>query len=178
MNLQKGSITVTGPNAILRSSGIYLNNVNMGTLALDQVQQVIAVGGIWDTLITTANTTQRDLRPGYLVDRPTFNATDSSLCVGVLAAGGGGPIWAVNQDLTVLTNNNPRLVIRSTGSVNLAPGGTLATNARDGFTYIPTCAGVPTGVPSIQTGSVAMVYDTANNSFYIYNGAWKKVSLT
>jgi hypothetical protein len=39
------------------------------------------------------------------------------------------------------------VLVKSTGSVNLAPGGRLATTATDGFTYIPTCAGVPTGVP-------------------------------
>jgi hypothetical protein len=205
MNLTNGNITVTGPDADHRSSGIYLNNVNIATLALDQVQQVIAVGGIWNTLNTTPNTNHCDLRPGYLVNSPTFNAINSSLYVGVLATLGptilsrwdapGGVefrsqsfIWragvqgnlgtADNQDLAVLTNNTPRLVVRSTGSVNLAPGGTLATSATDGFTYIPTSAGVPTGVPTTQTGSVAVVYDTTNNNFYIYNGAWKKVGLT
>jgi len=54
----------------------------------------------------------------------------------------------------------------------------LATTATDGFLYIPTCAGTPTGVPTTQTGTVAMIYDTTNNNFYIYSGAWRKVALT
>jgi hypothetical protein len=50
----------------------------------------------------------------------------------------------------------------------------LATNATDGFLYIPTCAGTPTAAPpTAQTGTVPMVYDTTNNKFYIYNGGWK-----
>lgn len=49
----------------------------------------------------------------------------------------------------------------------------LATNATDGFLYIPSCAGTPTGVPTGQTGTVALVYDTTNNKIYVYNGAWK-----
>lgn len=53
----------------------------------------------------------------------------------------------------------------------------IATNATDGFLYIPSCAGTPTGVPSANTGRVAMVYDTTNNKFYVYNGAWKSVTL-
>jgi hypothetical protein len=54
---------------------------------------------------------------------------------------------------------------------------TLATNATDGFLYISTCAGAPTGTPTAQTGTVAMVYDTTNNNLYIYSGSgWKKTT--
>lgn len=53
----------------------------------------------------------------------------------------------------------------------------LSTSATDGFLYIPTCAGTPTGVPTAQTGTVAMVFDTTNNRFYIYDGGWISVAL-
>jgi hypothetical protein len=56
--------------------------------------------------------------------------------------------------------------------------GAIATNATDGFFYIASCAGTPTGVPTAYTGRVPMVYDTTNNKFYCYNGAWKGVTLT
>ena len=52
----------------------------------------------------------------------------------------------------------------------------LATTATDGFLYIPSCAGVPTGVPTSKTGTVALVYNSADNALYVYNGAWKNVS--
>ncbi len=48
----------------------------------------------------------------------------------------------------------------------------IATNATDGFLYIATCAGTPTGVPTAFTGRVALVYDTTNHQFWIYDGAW------
>lgn len=52
--------------------------------------------------------------------------------------------------------------------------GALATTATDGFLYIPTCAGVPTGVPTAYTGTVPMVYDTTNFRLYVYaGGAWR-----
>lgn len=51
----------------------------------------------------------------------------------------------------------------------------LATTAVNGFVFIPTCAGVPTGVPALTpTGKVPMVYDTTNLRLYVYSGgAWR-----
>jgi hypothetical protein len=53
-----------------------------------------------------------------------------------------------------------------------AGNGALVTTATDGFLYIPTMAGAPTGVPTTKTGYVATVYDTTNERLYVYNGAW------
>lgn len=52
-------------------------------------------------------------------------------------------------------------------------GPAIATNATAGFLYIPTCAGVPTGVPTTFAGRVAMIYNTTNDKLYVYNGGWK-----
>jgi hypothetical protein len=196
-----GSIELTGADFAHRSAGVFLNNVNSQNIILDHVQQVVAVGGLWNNLITTENANSCDLRPGFLEDNPTFNAISSFLYVGVFAQT-GGPLWIApgsveyrsqsfvwragvqatlgtldNQDLAIISNGSRRVLVKSSGSVNLAPNGALPVNASEGFTYIPTCAGVPTGVPSVEVGSVPMVYDTTNNSFYIFNGTWKKVSL-
>ncbi len=54
----------------------------------------------------------------------------------------------------------------------------VGTTATDGFLYITTCAGAPTGVPTGFTGRVALVYDTTNNKFWIYNGGWKRAQVT
>jgi hypothetical protein len=53
----------------------------------------------------------------------------------------------------------------------------LATDATDGFLYVPTCAGAPTGAPTAYTGKVALVFDTTNNRLYAYDGAWLAVEL-
>lgn len=51
----------------------------------------------------------------------------------------------------------------------------IATTATDGFVYIATCAGTPTGTPTAFTGRVPMVFDTTNSQFWIYTGgAWKQ----
>jgi hypothetical protein len=50
----------------------------------------------------------------------------------------------------------------------------LATTATDGFLYIPTCAGTPTGVPTARTGVAPLVINTTNNKLYFYSGgAWR-----
>lgn len=49
----------------------------------------------------------------------------------------------------------------------------LNTTATNGFLYLPSCAGVPTGVPTAITGKVPIVVDSTNNKAYIYSGgAW------
>jgi hypothetical protein len=66
----------------------------------------------------------------------------------------------------------PLRINRSGGSLILG-NAALATNAANGFPYIPTCAGTPTGTPTGYTGSVPMVYDTTNHKLYVYDGGWK-----
>jgi hypothetical protein len=60
-------------------------------------------------------------------------------------------------------------------SRNAAIGaGSLATNATNGFLYVPTCAGTPTGTPTAKTGYAPIVVNTTNNKLYFYSGgAWR-----
>jgi len=67
------------------------------------------------------------------------------------------------------------MTLDASGNVYAGSGTTGMTN---GFFYIPAAAGAPTGVPSAISGRVPMYYDTTNNKFYVYNGAWKAVTLT
>jgi hypothetical protein len=53
----------------------------------------------------------------------------------------------------------------------------LATTATDGFLYVPTCAGAPTGTPTAETGMAPIVYDSTNNRLYIYDGSWLGVEV-
>lgn len=68
-----------------------------------------------------------------------------------------------------------RMGIQGNGSVIIGDESTtLATTATAGFLYIPSCAGVPTGVPTAVAGVVPMIYDTTNLRLYVYaGGAWR-----
>jgi hypothetical protein len=74
----------------------------------------------------------------------------------VLGAGG-------NDSVRLDTNGSVRTGLPS-----------LATTATDGFLYVPTCAGTPTGVPTSITGMAPIVVNTTNNKLYFYSsGVWR-----
>jgi hypothetical protein len=60
------------------------------------------------------------------------------------------------------------------GSTSIGQGA-IATTATEGFVFIPTCAGAPTGVPSPVLNGKAMIYDTTNNKLWVYNGSWRGI---
>ena len=105
--------------------------------------------------------------------------------------GSGGSVVAANREIVGTSTGNSHNVptgLSHTFYVNAAATvsigldlwvGSAAKNTTDttGFIYLTTSAGAPTGVPSGHTGQVACHYDTTNNRFYVYNGAWKSVVL-
>jgi hypothetical protein len=90
-----------------------------------------------------------------------------------------------NNDIAIgtLGNNNFRFFTNGTANERAripAVGGmvvgtaALATAATDGFLYVPTCAGTPTGTPTTQTGTAPIVVDTTNHKLYFYSGGtWR-----
>lgn len=94
--------------------------------------------------------------------------------------------WALRPDFTtfgdfvLLTSstktsaqlNTLRWRVNSGGSI--VPGSAaLATNATDGFVYIQTCAGTPTGTPTTETGRVPIIWDSTNHKLYVFDGSWR-----
>jgi hypothetical protein len=80
--------------------------------------------------------------------------------VSVITSGATGTGYTFDKDLNMYSTT---------------PGTTTMAN---GFIYIPSAGGVPTGVPLAVGGHVPMYYDATNNNFYVYNGGWKKVFLS
>jgi len=95
----------------------------------------------------------------------------------VVRNGGTSPIQLnsnVGNKIEIGVNQENVLDIDSLYNVTLGRQVALATNATDGFAYIPTCAGTPTGAPTAKTGKVAMIVDTTNHRLYFYSGgSWR-----
>lgn len=79
-----------------------------------------------------------------------------------------------NTDAVIFGNSGgERARIDSNGNVVINTAA-IATNATDGFLYVPTCAGTPTGTPTTYTGRAPIVVNTTNNKLYFYSGgAWR-----
>ncbi len=91
--------------------------------------------------------------------------------IGIDPDGGTAGVFQIND---IVRSKFPFQITKA-GSVILADT-VLATTATDGFTYVPTCAGIPTGVPTGQLGTAPVVYDTTDNKLYVYNGGWKSAA--
>lgn len=104
-----------------------------------------------------------EIRAGGGIDHVQLGATGVNA---YLAASG-------TQGMSLETNGNTRIEISSTGTVAVGPS-SVATNATDGFLYVPTCAGTPTGTPTTYGSRAAIVIDRTNNKLYFYSGgAWR-----
>lgn len=99
---------------------------------------------------------------------------DDSAGSGFGAGAYAGVLWHSGARNVVFgTNDVQRARIPSVGGFVVGPAA-LTTTATDGFLYVPTCAGTPTGVPTTQTGTAPIVVDTTNNKLYFYSGGvWR-----
>jgi hypothetical protein len=76
--------------------------------------------------------------------------------------------------LTFQTGATERARITADGNIVAGASAALATTATNGFLYVPTCAGTPTGTPTAITGMAPIVVDTTNNKLYFYStGVWR-----
>ena len=201
------AVILNGPGPFIVSNGrfdgekstqILLNSDSISTLALTGINFAVANSAFQSTQVVesgkgsfsvfqhgnvyaNASGIPVNASTGYSVVLPG----SVNLAAGVLDFGSSHRISG--DDALTFTNSGVGSTIFQHGSNvdfqcdnmrNVQVGdGALATTATDGFLYIPTCAGVPTGKPTPKAGAVPMVYDVENNKFFIYNGGWRAANL-
>jgi hypothetical protein len=96
LNGPNAKLTITGPLTPVNkpSAQIRLEGVCGTVLELDNVNQVMDRGGIYQTITSTANTNQVDLQVASLTQTPIFEARNSTLFVGVFTPTGKPTLWA------------------------------------------------------------------------------------
>ncbi len=78
------------------------------------------------------------------------------------------------QPLIIGTNNTQRLKLDASGNFLIGTGA-ISTGAPNGFIYLPSMAGSPSGTPTSYTGLVPLIFDTTNHRLYAYDGSWRFV---
>ena len=91
----------------------------------------------------------------------------------ISGAPAGGALRFDGTALRISASSTQVMQITSAGNIS-AGAGAVATTATDGFLYVPTCAGTPTGTPTAITGMAPIVVNTTNNKLYFYSGGqWR-----
>lgn len=173
--------------------------LNPGTLVTDS-----RLGGFWQVsnVVKTTSTTAN-----ALVTTSTFQGsvlTYGTAPYNYFDTSGGGRIQVFNCDIfnkAGITSNhhpnsngnriyqyggspwtfNPGILneqVFSNGNHMFGATGSVTTTATAGYLTIPTCAGHPTGVPSV--GGAAIVFDTTTPAIWFRNpvtGAWQGVGV-
>lgn len=129
------------------------------------------------SLDTATARTRLENNSGLLFD----NGDGSAVYLALRNAGSGELEFTGSQNgasgynfySTIGAASTRTLALTNEGSV-VAGLGAVATNATNGFLYVPTCAGTPAGTPTTKTGFAPIVVDTTNNKVYFYSGgAWR-----
>lgn len=98
-----------------------------------------------------------------------------------MGAGNGVIISTNTSGIQIFTGGSGNHIEIKPGTnlsdVLLGPASTSTTD-NFGFVRIPFVSGTPTGTPSVLGSTVPIIFDTTTNKLYIYNGAWKSVTLT
>lgn len=183
-NVGIGIVTLPYTALYIATSTLTGNTVNYGILSDATMSSGATVAGypLFARLRTQAAAFTMTSGYGVYIDTPIKGAGSTitsayGLFVNVQTQGGTNNFGIYIAASSGGTNNYG---LYSNGSdVVLNGGGALATNATTGFTWLPSCAGVPTGAPALTvTGAVPFLVDTTNLRLYARIGAtWRVAQL-
>lgn len=136
-----------------------LDGNTAGAYVIDADDNLIGFAANFDS----AGIIQDPNLPGVLIQLP-LASNDGSI-----------KFWTSNANASI--GAFPKVTLDKNGNLIMGSAA-LATTATDGFFYLDSCAGPPTGTPTTVTGRVPAIVDTANSKLYLYiGGAWKSVTL-
>jgi hypothetical protein len=160
----------------LNTSGQFVwytsSNNTSGAGAAITFTQAMTLSASGDLGIGETNPTHRlDL---YKASLPEMRIYDGTVTYQCYTSGSDATMGTVgSHPLVFRTAAVERARIDSSGNVVINTAA-IATTATDGFLYVPTCAGTPTGTPTTYTGRAPIVVNTTNNKLYFYSGgAWR-----
>lgn len=132
---------------------------------------VISAVPVWDTLLAgdiPNLSASYDVAGAAASAQAAAIAASQPLNVANLSAIAGLTTTAFGRGLLTLTD---AVALRAALASNQSA---LATNATDGFLYVPICEGSPTGTPTAFTGLAPVIIDSTNNKLYFFSGGtWR-----
>jgi hypothetical protein len=183
-NATTGILQVAGPGAAT-TRVMTVPNANF-TAARTDAAQNFAGDNTFDTNVLAIDATNNRVGIGTATPTQglhlvgiTYRQNDATNSFGFEMQNGTGTSRLVTisggSAFAIQTGNNSvdYLNLDGNGSVTIGSN-VVATSATDGFLYVPTCAGVPTGTPTAKSGYAPIVVDTTNNKLYFYStGVWR-----
>lgn len=159
--------TATAGWSVVANNTVKLDADNSGTDNIG-ISVYAASGGTGEVIITgNALTGVSGSTYGIYVSNQSGSATVRAHIAGNKARGWSTPYGGSANGGTLELTGNDAFPIA------------LATNATEGFTRMPTCAGTPSGTPTDLTAGMPFVYDTTNNRLYFYqSSAWHYIART
>jgi hypothetical protein len=158
--------TFAGPVTITAGSGLVLTAAANAFTLVTTGTGAITIGNTSGTGILTF---------GRSTGAQTVNIATGATTTGVTKTVNLGTSGAAGSTTNITVGSTTGTSTTTMNGNTATPAGAAAMTS--GFFYIPAAAGAPSGTPTAITGTVPMYYDTTNNRFYIYNGAWKMVAL-
>lgn len=183
-----GTATTTKPQVLIEPSGTASTAWNTSGTGLGINAATAFAGNLIDAQVAAVSKFSVGAN-GFATSATGFGVSPTAVVAnGVFAtffaepfAETNGIVCSAANGLTFTTGNSATTAATMDTSQNVVLGvGSLATNATNGFVYIPKSAGAPTGTPTAKTGFVAMQYDATNHKLWIYDTAsssWKGVAL-
>jgi hypothetical protein len=138
----------------------FIGDMDTGLYASAADQVSVSIAGTRVALFSAAQ-----------VHIPAGGSGSPGLCV--LGSASTGLCSLAANSISITSNAAERMRFDAAGNVSMGIGA-IATTATDGFFYVPTCAGTPTGTPTTYAGRIPIVIDSTNNKLYFYSGgAWR-----